>query len=104
MVLLAAFIGLFMGHLLDLFLGRLYSDEPLDQPFYRCLACRSAIDSTHLIPFLGYLRHRGRCAECGASARGSISLGVEMTARSVPSRHASPGASRLCVPGGSVMP
>ena len=39
---LAAFIvvGGLMGHLLDLFLDRFYSDEAVIRPLYRCASCR----------------------------------------------------------------
>jgi prepilin signal peptidase PulO-like enzyme (type II secretory pathway) len=61
----AAFLGLIAGHLLELFLDRLYSDAPPGGPLVRCSACRSPIRPLYLLPLLGYLWHRGRCPDCG---------------------------------------
>jgi leader peptidase (prepilin peptidase)/N-methyltransferase len=61
----AAFIGLLVGHVLELFLGRSYSDAPLAGPPVRCTACQSPIRPVHLLPLLGYFWHRGRCPGCG---------------------------------------
>ncbi len=57
-----------MGHLLDLALPRLYSEEPLRQPLYRCGVCRSPrVASAYYLPLAGYVRHGGRCNVCGQS-------------------------------------
>ena len=61
----AAFLGLIAGHLLELFLDRLYSDAPPGGPLVRCSACRSPIRPPYLLPLLGYLWYRGRCPDCG---------------------------------------
>jgi leader peptidase (prepilin peptidase)/N-methyltransferase len=61
----AAFLGLIAGHLLELFLDRLYSDAPPGGPLVRCSACRSPIRPLYLLPLLGYLLYRGRCPDCG---------------------------------------
>ncbi|MGQ9572419.1 MAG: prepilin peptidase [Dehalococcoidia bacterium] len=61
----ATFIGLVIGHLLELVLDRSYSDAPAGGPLVRCSACRSPIRPLHLLPLLGYLWHRGRCPDCG---------------------------------------
>jgi prepilin signal peptidase PulO-like enzyme (type II secretory pathway) len=60
----AAFLGLIAGHLLELFLDRLYSDAPPWEPLVRCSACRSPIRPLYILPLLGYLWHRGRCPDC----------------------------------------
>ena len=60
----AAFIGLTVGHLLDLLLDRFYSDAPPRKPLVRCPACRSPIRPLYLLPLLGYLWYRGRCPDC----------------------------------------
>jgi len=60
----AAFLGLIAGHLLELFLDRLYSDAPPGGPLVRCSACRSPIRPVYLLPLLGYLWYRGRCPDC----------------------------------------
>jgi prepilin signal peptidase PulO-like enzyme (type II secretory pathway) len=64
MPVVAAFLGLLAGHLLDLFLDRFYSDAPPREPLVRCPACRSPIRPLYLLPLLGYLWHRGRCPDC----------------------------------------
>jgi leader peptidase (prepilin peptidase)/N-methyltransferase len=60
----AAFIGLIVGHVLEVFLDRFYSDAPPGGPLVRCSACRSPIRPLHLLPLLGYLWYRGRCPDC----------------------------------------
>jgi len=64
---LAAVLGLALGHGFDLLFDRLYTDRPLGGPLYRCGACRATPAPAFLLPFIGYLRHRGRCPNCGAS-------------------------------------
>jgi prepilin signal peptidase PulO-like enzyme (type II secretory pathway) len=59
-----AFLGLIVGHILELFLDRFYSDAPRGEPFVRCFACRSPMRPLLLLPLLGYLLHRGRCPDC----------------------------------------
>ena len=61
----AAFLGLIVGHLLEVLLDRFYSDAPPGGPFVRCSACRSPIRPLHLLPLLGYIWYRGRCPDCG---------------------------------------
>lgn len=60
----AAFIGLVVGHILQLFLDRFYSDAPLTGPPTRCPACQSPVRPLDLLPLVGYLWHRGRCPDC----------------------------------------
>ena len=64
MPIVAAFLGLIVGHVLELLLDRFYSDAPPRGPLVRCPACRSPIRLLHLLPLLGYLWHRGRCPDC----------------------------------------
>lgn len=66
MIALAAVIGLALGHTLDLVFDRLYTDRPLGGPPYRCASCRVA-PALFLLPFVGYIRHRGRCPHCAAA-------------------------------------
>lgn len=61
----AAFIGLAVGHIVELLLHRSYSDTPLTGPLIRCTSCQSPIRALHLLPLVGYLWHRGRCPDCG---------------------------------------
>jgi leader peptidase (prepilin peptidase)/N-methyltransferase len=60
----AAFLGLIIGHLLELFLDRFYSDSPVRAPLVRCSACRSPLRLIYLLPLLGYISYRGRCPDC----------------------------------------
>lgn len=66
MIALAALIGLALGHALDLVFDRLYTDRPLGGALYRCASCRAA-PALFLLPFVGYIRHRGRCPHCAAA-------------------------------------
>ena len=66
MIALAAVLGLALGHGFDLLFDRLYTDRPPGGPLYRCGACRAAPAPLFLLPFIGYLRHGGRCPNCGA--------------------------------------
>ena len=64
MLIAAVFLGLIVGHLLEVFLDRFYSDAPPRGPLVRCSACRSPTHPLHLLPLLGCLWHRGRCPDC----------------------------------------
>ena len=75
---LAALIGLFLGHALDIFFDRLYTDEPLGGAVYRCPHCRQRPRPIHLVPIAAVIWSRpdadarsgrpsglGRCPDCG---------------------------------------
>lgn len=62
---LAAIIGLLLGHTLDIFFDRLYTDAPLTGATYRCPHCRHALRPIHLVPIVGLIWSRGRCPDCG---------------------------------------
>jgi len=62
---LAALIGLFLGHALDVFFDRLYTDEPLGGAVYRCPHCRRRPRPIHLLPIAAVIWGRGRCPDCG---------------------------------------
>lgn len=64
MAIVAALIGLLVGHAVELSLDRSYSDSPLTGPLTRCPTCRSPIRALHLLPLVGYLLHLGRCPDC----------------------------------------
>ena len=64
MAIVAALIGLVVGHAVELCLDRSYSDSPLSGPLTRCPTCRSPIGALDLLPLLGYLLHFGRCRHC----------------------------------------
>ncbi|MBI2912690.1 MAG: prepilin peptidase [Chloroflexi bacterium] len=61
---LAALIGLAVGHAFDLLFDRLYSGEPVGEPLYRCSACRAALRPAFALPLLGFLWSLGRCPDC----------------------------------------
>ena len=61
----AAFLGLVLGHVIELFLDRSYSGAPLTGPPIRCATCRAPAHPLHLLPLVGYLRYGGRCPDCG---------------------------------------
>ena len=62
---IAALVGLLMGHALDILFDRLYTDAPLGGPTYRCPHCRARLRPVYLLPALGPLWSRGRCVDCG---------------------------------------
>ncbi len=64
MAIVAALIGLLVGHAVALSLDRSYSDSPLGGPWSRCPTCRSPIRVVDLLPLLAYLLHLGRCPDC----------------------------------------
>ena len=64
MAIVAALIGLVVGHAVDLSLDRSYSDSPLGGPLTRCRSCQSPIRAVDLLPLVGYLLHLGRCPDC----------------------------------------
>jgi leader peptidase (prepilin peptidase)/N-methyltransferase len=64
MAIVAAIIGLALGHAAELSLDRSYSDSPLAGPLSHCPACRSPVRAVDLLPVVGYLLRLGRCPEC----------------------------------------
>ena len=62
---IAALAGLLLGHALDILFDRLYTDAPLGGPAYRCPHCHARLRPVYLLPALGPLWSRGRCADCG---------------------------------------
>jgi leader peptidase (prepilin peptidase)/N-methyltransferase len=63
--LLAAAIGLSLGHVLGLFFDRLYTDRPLTGPIHRCPHCRAGLRPTDLVPIVSVVWSGGRCRDCG---------------------------------------
>ncbi len=61
---LAALIGLLLGHALDIFFNRLYTDKPLSGPVHRCPHCRPPLRPAYLVPIIGVAWSRGRCRDC----------------------------------------
>lgn len=65
-ILLAAVLGLGLGHALDLFFAHFYTDVPLSGAIYRCPECREGFRAVHFAPLLGYALSGGRCPDCFA--------------------------------------
>lgn len=63
-ILIAALIGLAMGHVMDLLFVRFYTSEPLDAPFVRCPKCRAPFRAVYFVPLLGLFTNGGRCPDC----------------------------------------
>jgi len=64
MAIVAAIIGLVLGHAAELSLDHSYSDSPLAGPLSHCPTCRSPIRAVDLLPVIGYLLRLGRCPDC----------------------------------------
>ena len=64
MAIVAAIIGLLVGHAVELTLDRSYSDSPVSGTLTHCPTCRSPVRAVDLLPLIGYLLHLGRCPDC----------------------------------------
>jgi prepilin signal peptidase PulO-like enzyme (type II secretory pathway) len=64
MAIVAAVIGLLVGHIVELTLDRSYSDSPVGGGLTHCPTCRSPVRTVDLLPVIGYLLHLGRCPDC----------------------------------------
>ncbi len=65
LILLAAAIGLLIGHLIDLVFRHFYTDERTGGRVYRCSECRASLRPVYALPILSFALTRGRCADCG---------------------------------------
>ena len=63
-ILIAAAIGLTLGHGIAVIFSRFFRDEPLGGPIYGCPACRSRFRFVDAIPLLRFLTGR-KCSICG---------------------------------------
>jgi leader peptidase (prepilin peptidase)/N-methyltransferase len=63
---LIASLGLATGSFLNVVIDRVPRGEPLLSPASRCPGCGRSIRGRHIIPVLGWLLLRGRCAGCAA--------------------------------------
>jgi leader peptidase (prepilin peptidase)/N-methyltransferase len=64
-LLLYAVFGLALGHLLDLWFVRFYTDEEFRGPPFRCASCRSPLRPRFAVPLAGWAAARGKCPDCG---------------------------------------
>jgi prepilin signal peptidase PulO-like enzyme (type II secretory pathway) len=62
LLLIAAAIGLTLGHGIALVFNRFFREEPLRGPFYGCPACLSRFRAVDAVPLLSFLVTRGRCS------------------------------------------
>ncbi|HVP05458.1 MAG TPA: A24 family peptidase [Dehalococcoidia bacterium] len=65
-LLICVLAGLLTGHVLDLTFARLYTEESLSGPLFRCRECRRPLRAIYVLPVLGYALTRGHCRDCGA--------------------------------------
>ncbi|GAN69155.1 prepilin peptidase [Acetobacter orleanensis] len=78
LVVLAPFIGSFMGVLIR----RLPRGEPVGFDRSRCEHCHHVLSPAELIPLWSYIRQRGRCSACGARIA-PAHLAIELAATAV---------------------
>ncbi len=65
--LIAAGIGLLLGHAIDLVWGRFYTGEKIRGRLYRCTNCRTPVKPVYLLPFAAFFWEDSQCPECGES-------------------------------------
>ena len=59
-------VGLMLGSFINLAADRLPRGESIVRPRSHCRSCRRVLTVVDLLPVVGYLLRRGRCATCGA--------------------------------------
>src|SRR5258708_5063152 len=64
-ILIAAAIGLTLGHSIAVIFSRFFRDEPLGGPIYGCPACRRRFRFIDAIPLLRFATGN-KCSTCGA--------------------------------------
>jgi prepilin signal peptidase PulO-like enzyme (type II secretory pathway) len=60
-------VGLMVGSFINLAADRIPRQESLIAPPSHCRACGRRLNVVDLVPVVGYLVRRGRCATCGVS-------------------------------------
>jgi leader peptidase (prepilin peptidase) / N-methyltransferase len=60
------FVGLVVGSFINLAADRVPRRESVIRPRSHCRACGRVLNTIDLLPVLGYLVRRGRCATCGS--------------------------------------
>jgi prepilin signal peptidase PulO-like enzyme (type II secretory pathway) len=60
-------VGLMVGSFINLAADRVPRQESLIAPPSHCRACGRRLNAVDLLPVLGYLVRRGRCATCGVA-------------------------------------
>jgi prepilin signal peptidase PulO-like enzyme (type II secretory pathway) len=64
MAIVAAIIGLLVGHAAELTVDRSYSDSPASGSLSHCPTCRSPVRAVDLLPVIAYVLRLGRCPDC----------------------------------------
>jgi leader peptidase (prepilin peptidase)/N-methyltransferase len=59
-----AFAGLMLGSFINMAADRMPRGESIIRPRSHCRACKRQLNTIDLLPVLGYLIRRGRCATC----------------------------------------
>jgi leader peptidase (prepilin peptidase) / N-methyltransferase len=59
------FVGLLIGSFINLAADRIPRGESVVRPRSHCRECGRELNAVDLMPVLGYLLRRGRCASCG---------------------------------------
>lgn len=65
-VLVAGFLGLFVGSFLNVCVDRYVAGTSIVYPPSHCEACQARLRPWELIPLVSWLALRGKCAHCGA--------------------------------------
>jgi prepilin signal peptidase PulO-like enzyme (type II secretory pathway) len=60
-------VGMLLGSFINLAADRLPRGESLMSPRSHCRSCGRVLNAVDLIPVIGYLIRRGRCASCSTS-------------------------------------
>ena len=58
-------VALFLGSFINLAVDRLPRGESVVSPRSHCRSCGRVLNAVDLLPVLGYVIRRGRCASCG---------------------------------------
>ena len=76
------FVGLVFGSFINLAADRLPKGESMVRPRSHCRACGRQLNTIDLLPVLGYVLRRGRCATCRSEIGASAPI-VELVAGGV---------------------
>lgn len=60
-------VGLMIGSFINLAADRMPRGESIVRPRSYCRSCGRQLNAIDLLPVLGYILRRGRCASCGTS-------------------------------------
>ena len=63
----AVIVASLLGSFINLAADRLPRGESVVRPRSHCTACGRVLNALDLLPVVGYVMRRGRCATCGAS-------------------------------------